>query len=80
MEAIKSLKELESELKAEKKRFDKLQKRLKKCSSYSYEYENLYDEVEALHEDILQLQLLIQEERRKKKREQEMNEILGQAQ
>lgn len=79
MEATKTLKELETELKSEKKKFDKLQKKLKKCSSHSYEYENLYDEVEALHEDILQLQLLIQEERRKKKREEEMKEILGDA-
>jgi predicted nucleic acid-binding Zn-ribbon protein len=77
MEVIKSIKELETELKAEKKRFDKLQKRLKKCSNHSYEYENLYDEVEALHEDILQLQLIIQEERRKKKREEELNQILN---
>lgn len=76
MEVIKTIKELESELKSEKKRFDKLQKRLKKCSSHSYEYENLYDEVETLHEDILQLQLLIQEERRKKKREEELKEFL----
>jgi predicted nucleic acid-binding Zn-ribbon protein len=76
MEVIKTIKELESELKSEKKRFDKVQKRLKKCSS-SYEYENLYDEAETLHEDILQLQLLIQEERRKNKREQEMQELLG---
>ena len=79
MEATKTLKELESELKSEKKRFDKLQKRLKKCSPNSYEYENLYDEVDALHEDILQLQLLIQEERRKKKREQEMQELMKEA-
>lgn len=79
MEATKTLKELESELKSEKKKFDKLQKRLKKCSPNSYEYENLYDEVDALHEDILQLQLLIQEERRKKKREQEMQELMKEA-
>lgn len=77
MEAIKNLKELEAELKVEKKKFDKLQKRLKKAYPGSYEYENIFDEADALHEDILQLQLLIQEERRKKKREQEMNEILG---
>lgn len=77
MEATKTLKELETELKSEKKRFDKLQKKLKKCASHSYEYELLYDEVETLHEDILQLQLLIQEERRKKKREEEMNELLA---
>ena len=77
MEITKSIKELESELKSEKKRFDKLQKRLKKCSNHSYEYETLYDEVETLHEDILQLQLLIQEERRKKKREEELKEFMN---
>jgi len=75
MEVIKSIKELESELKYEKKRFDKIQKRLKNCKS-NYEYENLYDEADTLHEDILQLQLLIQEERRKIKREQEIEELL----
>lgn len=76
MEVIKSIKELESELKSEKKRFDKIQKRLKKCRS-NYEYENLYDEAETLHEDILQIQLLIQEQRRKIKREQEIEELLN---
>ena len=76
MEVIKSIKELETELKSEKKRFDKIQKRLKKCTS-SYEYDNLYDEAETLHEDILQLQFLIQEERRKKQRDQEMQELLN---
>lgn len=72
----KNIKELESELKSEKKKFDKLKKRLGKCPSHSYEYQNLYDEVEVLYEDILQLQLLIQEERRKQKRERELKEFL----
>lgn len=76
MEVIKTIRELESELKSEKKRFDRIQKRLKKCRS-NYEYENLYDEAETLHEDILQLQLLIQEQRRKMKREQEIEELLN---
>jgi predicted nucleic acid-binding Zn-ribbon protein len=75
MEGFKTIKELENELKTEKKKLDKLQKRLKKCTS-SYQYEMLYDETEALYEDIMQLQLLIQEERRKKKREQELQELL----
>lgn len=75
MEIIKSIKELESELKAEKKKLDKLQKRLKKCRS-SFEYENLYDEAETLHEDIMQLQLLIQEQRRKEQREKELQELI----
>lgn len=75
MEGFKSIKELESELKSEKKKLDKLQKRLKKCAS-SYQYEMMHDEAEALYEDIMQLQLLIQEERRKKKREQELQELL----
>jgi len=76
MEVIKPIKELENELKSEKKRFDKVQKRLRKCTS-SYEYENLYDEAETLHEDIIQLQLLIQEERRKRQRDQEMQKLLN---
>lgn len=75
MEITKSIKELETELKAEKKKFDKLQKKLKKCRS-SFEYENLYDEAEALHEDIMQLQLLIQEQRRKEQREKELQELI----
>jgi predicted nucleic acid-binding Zn-ribbon protein len=75
MEVTKSIKELETELKTQKKLFDKVQKKLKKSRS-SYEYEMLYDEAETIHEDILQLQLLIQEQRRKIKREREMESIL----
>jgi predicted nucleic acid-binding Zn-ribbon protein len=75
MEIIKSIKELESELKISKKKLDKLQKRLKKCRS-SFEYENLYDEAETLHEDIMQLQLLIQEQRRKEQRQKELQELI----
>lgn len=74
MEVIKSIQEYEKELKAEKKKFDKLSKRLKKCRS-SFEYDNLYDEIETLHEDIQQLQLLITELRRKKRKEEELLEL-----
>ena len=76
MEVLKPLKELEGDLKSKKKLFDKLQKRLKKCTS-SFQYDALYDEIEILNEDILELQLIIQEERRKKKKQKEMEELLN---
>lgn len=76
MEVLKTIKELETDLKSKKKLFDKLQKRLKKCTS-SFQYDSLYDEIEILNEDILELQLLIQEERRKKKKQKEMEELLN---
>lgn len=74
MEAIKSIQEYEKELKTEKKRFDKLSKRLKKCRS-NYEYDTLYDEIETLHEDIQALQLLITDLRRKKRKEEQFKEL-----
>jgi len=70
MENVKTIKDYEKELKTEKKRYDKLLKALKKCTS-SYQYENLYDEIEVLAEDINQLQMIITELRQKKKKEQE---------
>lgn len=75
MEDTKSIQDYEKELKAEKKRFDKLSKKLNKCRSEG-EYYALYDEVETLHEDIQALQLLITELRRKKKKEQEIHELM----
>jgi predicted nucleic acid-binding Zn-ribbon protein len=69
MEPIKNLKELEKELKAEKKRFDKLCKQLRRCTS-SFQYENLNEEAEDVRQDIIQLQLIIQDLRRKKKEEE----------
>ena len=69
MESIKNLKELEKELKAEKKRFDKLCKQLRRCTS-SFQYENLNEEAEEVRQDIIQLQLIIQDLRRKRKEEE----------
>jgi len=68
MESIKNLKELEKELKAEKKRFDKLCKQLRRCTS-AFQYETLNEEAEDVRQDIIQLQLIIQDLRRKKEEE-----------
>lgn len=73
MEIIKDIKELESELKVKKKQLDKLQKKMKKCTS-SFQYENMLDEYEILEEDILELKFLIEEKRRKKKEDALLNE------
>lgn len=72
MEIIKDIKELESELKVKKKQLDKLQKKMKKCTS-SFQYENMLDEYEILNEDILELKFLIEEKRRKKKEDALLN-------
>jgi predicted nucleic acid-binding Zn-ribbon protein len=69
MESIKNLKELEKELKTEKKRFDKLCKQLRRCTS-AFQYETLNEEAEDVRQDIIQLQLLIQDLRREKKEEE----------
>jgi hypothetical protein len=74
MEIVKPIKDLEKELKLEKKRYDKLCKQLKKCRS-SYQYEMMLEDVEDCRQDITELQLMIQDLRRKEKREREMNEI-----
>ena len=76
MESIKNLKELEKELKAEKKRFDKLCKQLRRCTS-SFQYENLNEEAEEVRQDIIQLQLIIQDLRRKKKEEELLVNVEG---
>jgi predicted nucleic acid-binding Zn-ribbon protein len=69
MESIKNLKELEKELKTEKKRFDKLCKQLRRCTS-AFQYETLNEEAEDVRQDIIQLQLIIQDLRREKKEEE----------
>jgi predicted nucleic acid-binding Zn-ribbon protein len=69
MESIKNLKELEKELKTEKKRFDKLCKQLRRCTG-AFQYETLSEEAEDVRQDIIQLQLIIQDLRRKKKEEE----------
>lgn len=73
MEITKSIKELESELKSKKKLLDKLQKKMRKCTS-SFQYENMIDDAEILSEDIVLLQYTIQEERRKRKEEKLISE------
>ena len=75
MQVTKSIKELQNELKSEKKRFDKIQKRMKRCTS-SREYDELHDEAEALYDDMLQIHQLIEEEQLKKKRDQELQELM----
>lgn len=77
MELIKSLKELEKELKTAKKQYEKLSKRLNKVRS-DYEYDDLYSQMEILYDDIQELTMIIQEERNKKRKEREMQELLAQ--
>jgi hypothetical protein len=74
MEIVKSIKDLEKELKVEKKKYDKLCKQVKKCKS-SYQYEMMIEDIEDCRQDIIELQLMIQDLRRKEKKEKEMNEI-----
>ena len=69
MESFKNLKELEKELKTDKNRFDKLCKQLRRCTS-SFQYENLNEEAEDVRQDIIQLQVIIQDLRRKKQEEE----------
>ena len=77
MELIKSLKELEKELKTAKKQYEKLSKRLNKVRS-DYEYDDLYSQMEILYDDIQELTMIIQEERNKKRKERELQELLAQ--
>jgi septal ring factor EnvC (AmiA/AmiB activator) len=74
MEIVKSIKEYERELKSQKKKFDKLSKQLKKCYS-AYQYEVMYADVEDLHQDITELQLVIRDLRRKEQKERELEEL-----
>ena len=76
MESIKNLKEFEKELKAEKMRFDNLCKQLRRCTS-SFQYENLNEEAEEVRQDIIQLQLIIQDLRRKTKEEELLVNVEG---
>lgn len=62
----KTLQEYEKELRDAKKKFDKLSKQYKKCTS-SYQAELLYDDLSILSEDIVELKLLVKEMRKEKK-------------
>lgn len=75
MELVKSLKDLEKELKSAKKTYEKLSKRLNKARS-DYEYDDLYSQMEILYDDIQELTMIVQDERNKKRKEREMQELL----
>lgn len=77
MELVKTLKDYEKELKSAKKQYEKLSKRMNKVRS-DYEYDELYTQMEILHDEIQELTMLIQEERNKKRKEREMQELLTQ--
>lgn len=77
MELVKTLKEYEKDLKSAKKLYEKLSKRLNKARS-DYEYDDLYSQMEILYDDIQELTMIVQEERNKKRKEREMQELLSQ--
>ena len=64
----KTIKDWEQELKQTKKKYDKLCKQLKKCKS-SYHYEILREDVEDCRQDVIELQLYIDDLRKKNKEE-----------
>ena len=76
MELVKTLKEYEKELKSAKKQYEKLSKKLNKARS-DYEYDDIYSQMEILYDDIQELTMLVQEERNRKRKEREMEEMLA---
>jgi archaellum component FlaC len=76
MELVKTLKEYEKELKSAKKQYEKLSKRLNKARS-DYEYDDLYSQMEIVWDDIQELSMIIEEERNKKRKAREMEELLS---
>ena len=76
MELVKTLKEYEKELKSAKKQYEKLSKKLNKTRS-DYEYDDIYSQMEILYDDIQELTMLVQEERNRKRKEREMEEMLA---
>lgn len=77
MEIVKTLKELEKDLKSAKKQYEKLSKRMNKARS-DYEYDELYSQMEILYDDIAELTMLVQDERTKKRKERELQELISQ--
>jgi hypothetical protein len=71
----KTIKDFEKELKAEKKKYDKLTKQIKKCKGLN-QYEMMREDVEDCRQDIIELELVIQDMKRKEKKEKELNELL----
>lgn len=76
MELVKTLKEYEKELKNAKKQYEKLSKKLNKARS-DYEYDDIYSQMEILYDDIQELSMIVQEERNRKRKEREMEEMLA---
>jgi hypothetical protein len=62
----KSLQEYEKELKDVKKSYDKLVKQYKRCKS-DYQAEIIAEDLEDTRQDLIQLQMIINEIRQKKK-------------
>ena len=62
----KSIQEYEKDLKDSKKRYDKLNKQLRKCKS-DYQYEMMREDLEDCRQDVIELQIIITELRNKKK-------------
>lgn len=77
MEIVKTLKELEKDLKSAKKQYEKLSKKMNKARS-DYEYDELYSQMEILYDDIAELTMLVQDERTKKRKERELQELISQ--
>lgn len=77
MELTKTLKDLEKELKSAKKLYEKLSKRLNKART-DYEYDDIYSQMEIVLDDIQELTMIVQEERTKKRKEREIQELMSQ--
>lgn len=75
MELTKTLKEYEKELKSAKKQYEKLSKKVNKARS-DYEYDDICSQMEIIYDDIQELTMIVQEERNKKRKEREMQELL----
>lgn len=76
MELTKTLKEYEKELKSAKKQYEKLSKKVNKARS-DYEYDDICSQMEIIYDDIQELTMIVQEERNKKRKEREMQELLA---
>ena len=69
MDSTKTIKDWEKDLKDAKKRYDKLTKQLNKAKSYAHG-EMIVEDLEDCRQDIIELELIIQDLRREKKKEE----------
>jgi hypothetical protein len=76
MEPSKTLKQYEKELKSAKKHYEKLNKRLNKARS-DYEYDDIYSQLEIIYDEIQELNMIIEQERNKKRKEDSLNELIA---